>query len=464
MNIRNLLAVAAAAGLAATAACGTTLQAQTAASGQLLPNLQGIHKIKHVVVIMQENRSYDSYFGTYPAPGGIPKGVCVPDPRTGKCVKPYVDHADRNVGGPHLAPNSAADVDHGKMDGFIGQEQAVLTKQGKCKPTGPCPTDVMGHHTGSDIPNYWAYARNFVLQTHMYESVHSWSLPFHLYMASGWSANCPTKNPMTCTSTDMPKGISASDPTPFAWTSLTYLLNKQQVTWGWYLDHGRAGVPAIWNVLPGFTDSHQGKQSGTVAPLSTFFTRAGQGTLPSVSWVLPDGTDSEHPTALVSTGQAYVTKIINAVMRSKDWNSTAIFLAWDDWGGFYDHVDPKSVDSEGYGMRVPGLVISPYARRGYADPQTLSADAYLKFIEDDFLGGARLNPATDGRPDARPGVRENAAILGNVISDFNFRQKPRPPLILNPCPKNTTLTPHPNPACTGTGGLSAAAATDPSDD
>ena len=89
-------------------------------------------------------------------------------------------------------------------------------------------------------------------------------------------------------------------------------------------------------------------------------------------------------------------------MRSPDWDSTAIFLAWDDWGGFYDHVVPPTVDHNGYGLRVPALVISPYARRGFVDHQTLSFDAYVKFIEDDFLGGQRLDPKTDGRPDPRP--------------------------------------------------------------
>jgi phospholipase C len=130
--------------------------------------------------------------------------------------------------------------------------------------------------------------------------------------------------------------------------------------------------------------------------------------------------------------------VVNAVMRSKDWSSTAIFLVWDDWGGFYDHVKPPTVDNQGYGLRVPGLVISPYAKRGYVDHQVLSQDAYLKFIEDDFLHGQRLNPKTDGRPDPRPDVRESAKILGNLVTDFNFKQKPRPPLILRPYPKKRT--------------------------
>ena len=130
-----------------------------------------------------------------------------------------------------------------------------------------------------------------------------------------------------------------------------------------------------------------------------------------------------------------MTRLVNAVMRSPDWSSTAIFLAWDDWGGFYDHVDPPKVDGAGYGLRVPGIVISPYARRGYVDHQTLSFDAYAKFIEDDFLGGRRLDPTTDGRPDPRPDVRENLPILGNLVHDFDFTQKPRPPVILRPYPR-----------------------------
>jgi phospholipase C len=158
-----------------------------------------------------------------------------------------------------------------------------------------------------------------------------------------------------------------------------------------------------------------------------------------VSWIVPSNPVSEHPPALVSAGQSYVTSLVNAVMKSPDWSSTAIFLAWDDWGGFYDHVPPPTVDRNGYGLRVPGIVISPYARRGYVDHQTLSFDAYVKFIEDDFLGGQRLDPKTDGRPDPRPTVREDVSILGDVANDFDFSQSPRSPIVL-PVHPRTTLT------------------------
>ena len=448
MRHRLLTAACAAAALAIT----TAVSVGSGASAHNTPfrltsSLQGIHKIRHVVVIMQENRSFDSYFGTYPGADGIPAGVCVPDPRNGGCIKPYVDHMDANKGGPHGNSNSIADVDGGKMDGFVGQAELG------CKTT-TCLTDVMGYHVASDIPNYWAYASNFVLDDHMFESEDSWSLPSHMSMVSAWAANCSSPaRPMSCVGTDSPRNRTAARPRPFAWTDLTWLLHAYHVSWGYYLDHGtqsasnRQGVPTIWNPLPGFTDVKQDHQEANVQPLSTFMSQAQNGTLPELSWIVPNAADSEHPAALVSTGQAYVTRIINAVMRSKNWNSTAIFLSWDDWGGFYDNVVPPAVDSLGYGIRVPAIIISPYARRGFIDHHTVSSDSWLKFIENDFLYDARLNPATDGRPDPRPDVRENLA--GSILQDFNFNQKPRPPLILKPCPA-TTLVPAPAPGCAST--------------
>ncbi|MGO9876980.1 MAG: alkaline phosphatase family protein, partial [Acidimicrobiia bacterium] len=133
----------------------------------------GIHKIKHVVVIMQENRSFDSYFGTFPGADGIPKNACVPDPQhAGTCVRPFPDHADVNGGGPHSQPNASADIAGGKMDGFVAE--AENARRSCLNPLNPACTnsptdDVMGYHTGSDIPNYWSYAKNYVLQDHMFE-------------------------------------------------------------------------------------------------------------------------------------------------------------------------------------------------------------------------------------------------------------------------------------------------------
>jgi phospholipase C len=444
MKLRLLLAAGGSVALAAGLALGIGLPSHNATAAP--PT--GIHKIKHVIVIVQENRSFDEYFGTYPGAHGLPaKKPCLPAPQIGAgvCVKSYVNHADSNAGGPHQSASSKADVDGGKMDGFAKEAGAV------CKSKTNCP--VMGYHVKTDIPNYWSYAKHFTLDERFFESDASWSLPAHMFAVSAWSADCSNPaDPMTCVGTLQPKNRTAKNPRPFAWTDLTYLMHKYDVSWGYYLDHGAQtasnpqGVPKIWNPLPGFTDVKADGQEKNIQPLTSFMSQAKAGTLPEVSWIVPDAADSEHPPALISRGQAYVTRIINAVMESKDWDSTAIFLQWDDWGGYYDGVVPPKVDKLGYGIRVPSIVISPYARKGFLDNGDLSSDSYLRFIEDDFMTSHRLNPKTDGRPDPRPDVRESLA--GDISRDFNFNQKPLPPLVLNPCPP-TTLTPKPVTGCDG---------------
>ena len=438
----------------------------------------GIHKIKHVIMIMQENRSFDSYFGTYPGADGIPMHngtptVCVPNPKGG-CTRPYHDTADRNGGGPHGEDNAVADVHNGKMNGFIKQrDEAKASCHIADDPACAASTtpDVMGYHTAAELPNYWKYAENYVLQDHMFEPVKSWSLPDHLYMVSAWSAKCKNRSPMSCVNnivgpygvnkfqkavdTELREGKTSID---LAWTDITWLLYAHHVSWRYYVQAGvqpdcdndsaetcaavkqNVQTPGIWNPLPLFGDVQADHQLNNIQSTRAYLQAAKTGTLPAVSWVVPSGPDSDHPPASIHRGQAYVTALINAAMRGPDWNSTAIFLSWDDWGGFYDHVVPPAVDQNGYGLRVPGLVISPYARRGYIDHQTLSSDAYLKFIEDDFLGGSRINPSTDGRPDRRPDVREEEPILGNLVQDFNFSQAPRPPLLLPTNPPTDSRT------------------------
>ena len=448
--------------LLAAAVLAAAMSASTGTKRSAAPP-PGIHKIKHVVVIMQENRSFDSYFGTYPGVDGIPRGVCVPDPRGG-CLRPYHVSKDRNVGGPHALKNAVRDINGGAMDGFV--REAVSARKACVDPNDPvcsspaAGSDVMGYHDAREIPNYWAYARNYVLQDHMFEPNKSWSLPAHLLTVSAWSAKCSVKgDPMSCVSApDLPatppdfRGNLKKRIPDYAWTDITYLLHKHKVSWRYYVFSGTqpdceddaaisckpipqdAKTPGIWNPLPWFDTVRENWQLSNITPLGNFFKAARKGKLPAVSWVVPTQKVSEHPPGLVSAGQAYVTTLVNAIMRSPNWSSTAIFLTWDDWGGFYDHVLPPTVDAESYGLRVPGLVISPYAKRGYIDHQILSFDAYLKFIEDDFLAGERLNPKTDGRPDPRPYVREDVPLLGNLVDDFDFTQQPRPPIVLDPYP------------------------------
>ena len=451
---------------ALVAVCAAAAAALAAAPWAHAEPPAGIHKIQHVVMIMQENRSFDTYFGTYPGADGIPAGTCVPDPVHGECVPPFYEATDKNEGGPHGTAAVIADSDHGKMDGFIAQaEEKDSCSQtggcGKCKSNPECAFEVVGYHDPRDISNYWTYAQDFSLQDDMFESQASWSLPEHLAMVSAWSALCNKHEPenvMSCVSS-----LSARTPakfwsrplepghTVYPWTDLTYLMARDGVSWRYYVHEGiepdceddeatsckkvfqNAKTPGIWNPLADFTDVRQDNQLSNIQPLPRFYEAAGNKPecgLPNVAWIVPDLPHSEHPPEPISGGMAYVTSLVNTIMRSPCWGSTAIFLSWDDWGGYYDHVAPPDVDENGYGLRVPGLVISPYARAGFIDHQQLSHDSYLKFIEDDFLEGQRLNPLTDGRPDPRPDVREEAPGLGDMTADFNFEQAPRPPVLL----------------------------------
>ena len=262
------------------------------------------------------------------------------------------------------------------MDGFIGQAETGS----KCTSTepgcSPCTegasakcVDVMGYHDAREIPNYWSYAQDFVLQDDMYEPNSSWSWPEHLFEVSAWSATCSNwSDPMSCISAiegppDPRYEIKFYEEHSLPWTDITYLLHKYGVSWHYYVFEGNEPdceddeamtcapvkqgptTPGIWNPLVDFLDVKEDGQMGNVQSLTNFYT-AVQTTsecgLPNVSWIVPNSRVSEHPTALVSTGQAYVTTLVNSIMRSPCWDSTAIFLSWDDWGGFYDHVVPPN--------------------------------------------------------------------------------------------------------------------------
>ncbi|HKE36539.1 MAG TPA: alkaline phosphatase family protein [Candidatus Baltobacteraceae bacterium] len=461
---RIVLATAALAAIGCATAATSNSDATTAAAATPDP----IHKIQHVVIIMQENRSFDHYFGTFPGADGIPMKngqptVCIPPADNGPCQRPYHDPRDRNRGGPHNFGSSRNAVDGGKMDGFIrvlshSRKNCASTANPDCGGTFK-ENDVLGYHDERELPNYWRYARDYVLQDKMFENIASWSLPQHLFMVSEWSASClRLHDPSSCVnepeSPDLPPDFRVNvarlhqpGHPDYAWTDLTYLLHRKHVSWAYYVMAGtepdcafdeeqckavpmNARTRGIWNPLPYFDTVQQDGEVKNVQDLRQFYAAAKNGTLPSVMWITPAHRYSEHPPALVSDGQAYVTGLINAVMQSPEWKSTAIFLSWDDWGGFYDHVAPPAVDGNGYGIRVPAMVISPYARKGFIDHQILSHDAYVKFIEDDFLGGERIDPRTNGRPDPRPDVREDEKILGDLRADFDFSQPPRAPEVL----------------------------------
>ena len=406
---------------------------------RLIDPAAGIDNLDHFVFIVMENRSFDHYFGTFPGADGLPtdaKGnftTCVPDPqKPGVCYGPYHDTNFIDQGGPHGQDASVVDINGGRMDGFVAAYQTLSNACNKHPDQPPCPQatpgpngepDIMGYHTESEIPIYWQYAEHFTLHDRMFAPTDAWTLPAHLFLVSGWSANCPDlDDPMSCESEQKFPGQATADrgnfwtpsfgePRPYVWAPVTWLLYRAGVSWSYYVGPGTCIAPPceelegiytapVQNPLPGFTATAATGQLDRIRPNTEFQRDALAGNLPSVSWVMPVADKGDHPPDSIEQGQAYVASMINAVMQGpkEQWLRTAIFLVWDDWGGFCDHVVPPVVDENGWGLRVPSIVISPWAKPGFIDSQTLSYDAYLKLIEDRFLGGDRLDPATDGWP------------------------------------------------------------------
>jgi phospholipase C len=445
--------------------------------------------VQHVVIIMQENRSYDNYFGIFPGGDGLPndgKGhftVCNPftlnDPSKG-CVIPFHDTSLYQSGSNHDHQAFFFDRNNGAMNGFVEEQELVeppgcrkhysgSRRSHKCD--GYKIHDVMGYHTWKEIPNYWHYAETYMLQDHLFEPVDQYSGGSHLMLTSEWAAQCRTHNPMSCRSFVDPPWIRPDNPLPFAWTNLTWLLDHMGVRWRYYLSEG--GTPdcddqtdtdtcdpeiqdsktaTLWNPLPGFTTFAESvrrspRYAEHVIAVKNFYEDVAKGRLPEVSWIVPSFDVSEHPDSNIVDGMNYVTTLVNLIMKSAYYYNTVIFIAWDDWGGFYDHVIPPIVDTTetgvlwGYGFRVPGIIISPYVA-GHFDHQILSFDAYNRFIEDVFLGSQRLDPRTDGRPDPRPNVPEaittgraysthKSVPIGDLLHDFDFKRVPIPPRILD---------------------------------
>ncbi len=365
----------------------------------------GIEKIQHFVFIIQENRSFDHYFGTYPGAEGLPPGVCVPNPLGGPCVAPSHDSNLVNQGGGHNWANALASINGGLMDGFL-----VSSKQN--------PGDVMGWHDSRELANYWSYAQLYVLQDRLFESIASYSLPAHLYMLAAQSGGYI--------------GTGQTRPSSYTFPEITLLLGSGKIDWRYYVNRGKTAGAAdggvsnvdsdettstFWNPLPAFPAvKNDPTQFSRLTNATQFYTDAQNGMLPQVSWIIPNSDLSEHPPASIATGSNYITGLVNAVMNSPQWNSTAIFISWDDWGGFYDHVAPPKVDQYGLGIRVPGLIISPWARQGYVDHKTYSFESWLKIIEERF----GVVPMTG---------RDNTA--NDMTDAFDFTQQPRAPMLLN---------------------------------
>ena len=391
--------------------------AYTTPATQAASQAQGMNKIEHIIWIIQENRTFDNYFGTYPGADGFHPGICSPVlPGSSKCIKPFHIHVpmpacdlDHGWDAAHAA------YDHGTMDGFVWAEGSPFT---------------MGYLDQRDIPNYWDYARHYTLADRFFSSLNGPSMPNHVYTVAASSGGLITN---VCSQDHELEALenAMDDPDGFSFAAIINRFASQGVTWKYYVEtpenvpdapdpcHVRHPAPTqlgLWNPLPGFKSIRDNpKLMARLVNQTDYFRDLKQGTLPQVSWLIPDFQDSEHPPESSAQGMWYVTRLVNALMESKYWASSAIFLTWDDYGGFYDHVPPPEVDAFGFGPRVPLLVISPYAKPGYVTSQTGGFESILRFIEERF--NLKHLTKRDGR-------------TSDMLDSFDFNQKPNPPLVI----------------------------------
>jgi phospholipase C len=378
---------------------------------------QGIDKIEHIIWIIQENRTFDNYFGTFPGADGFYPGICSPVlPGSSKCIKPF--HIKVPMPACDLSHGwdaAHAAYDHGAMDGFVWAEGSPYT---------------MGYLDQYDIPNYWAYARHYTLGDRFFSSLNGPSMPNHVYTVAATSGGLIQNVCSQDHELDRLKEVM-DDPDGFSFAAIINRLAGAGVTWKYYVEttgekpfaadpcHVKDPAPTqlgLWNPLPGFKSIRDNpKMMSRLVNQTEYFRDLKQGTLPQVSWLIPDFQDSEHPPESVAQGMWYVTRLINALMESKYWANSVVFLTWDDYGGFYDHVPPPELDAFGFGPRVPLLVISPYAKPGYVSSQTGGFSSVLRFIEE------RFNLQGLAKRDSR---------TSDMSDSFDFNQKPNPPLII----------------------------------
>jgi len=278
-------------------------------------------------------------------------------------------------------------------------------------PPGPTPDwvrNTLSYYDWHEIPNYWEYARRYTLCDAFFSSVAGPSEPNHLYTVAARSGGL-VNNP--------PPNLAGQDGV-YTFPTMAELLEKSGVTWKYYDEKPNPRKHSLWNPMPGFKQFQKSPAlMSHLVGLDQFYADVKAGTLPEVCWIVPTARDSEHPPADSARGMRHVSDLVNAIMRSSAWKDTAIIVTWDDYGGFYDHVPPPSIDQYGYGPRVPTLVISPYAKPGAVCHTRLDFTSPLKLIEERF-GLAPLATRDAGANDMR--------------DCFNFHQKPTPPDVLLP--------------------------------
>jgi phospholipase C len=378
--------------------------------------------IKHVVVIIQENRSLENFFAGYPGADAPMYGYG--RNLRGRRIKIPL-HEITFENGPNLAhlwQAAITDWDNGKMDGFSAYGQRH---------------DYAGYSylERSQIKPYWTMAQQYVLADHMFPTEFGPSYTAHLTLVAGTDSlsrsraevNFPSAHPNDC---DSPPGTRSStvdkkrqvdtDTGPFPcftqFLSMANTLDAAKISWKYYVT--KVLNAGIWSPFEAIKYVRDGPDWNTdiIAPQTRILTDPGAGQLADVSWVTPSHPDSDHPGAHSPLGPSWVTSIVNAIGESSYWNSTAIVILWDDWGGFYDNAPPPQLDFRGLGIRVPCLIISPYAKQGYVSHTSYEFGSILKFIEEAY-NLPNLGLTRDGYTDKR----------ANSIEDsFDFTQSPRP--------------------------------------
>ncbi len=399
--------------LAAILAFSPVVQVQAASpsgvSGPATP-------IQHLVVLLQENHTFDNYFGTYPGADGLPADAKMPidpaNPGAGY-VTPWHIGNSTITDLSHSAATFHDQYDNGKMDGFVSALNN-RNQDGRL---------AMGYYDASDIPYYWNLASNFVLFDHFFSSAKDGSFANHMY----WVAAIPPVTQKGQKLADM----LANMPTIFD------RLQAAGISWKFYVQNydptityrnlgtsGNRASQVVWVPLLNFDRFIDDPNlSSHIVDLSQYFVDLNNGTLPSVAYVIPSGA-SEHPPSSLKTGQTFVKTLIQELMRSSAWDSSAFLLAYDDWGGWYDHVLPPQVDQYGYGPRVPAILVSPYANKGYVDSTVLDFTSILKFIEQNW----GVTP-----------LAQRDANANDFLSGFDFSQAPRSPEFISSTQVNSSL-------------------------
>ena len=387
--------------------------------------------ITHVVIILKENRSFDEYFGKFPGANGATQGTM----SNGQVVQlgQTPDPMPNDIG--HTPEDWKRAYDGGKMDGF-DKETGAFSSTGA--------NLAYSQMSQSQIPSYWAYAQTYALGDNMFAPWKGGSFPNNVFSVAAQSGQydsslggrwmyasvprSPTVKPLYAWGCDSPadtletmidaSGVKSGTYPCFGFRALPNILAQNGVSWKYYGDaaDGRVfthnGLDAIGPVR------NDPSLWSNVVSDTTFTTDASSGNLPAVSWVT--GRQLEHPLNTACAGENETVKLVNAVMNGPDWSSTAIFIYWDEWGGFYDHVAPPQADGVSYGFRVPLLIISPYTKAGSsANGGSIIHTFYthlspLKFIEDNW-----------GLPSLTP----KDAAANDMMDAFDLTAPQRPALI-----------------------------------